>query len=386
VVEDAVEKAADRVASQFTEKDKLADKPAQQPAQPDATPAVPDEYVDEVKVLEHLEKASPEKFRGKVAELKKFIGAEEKYVKQWEDDHPGQTFDCDSNEHDEFYRRHQVSYDRAAFKRAEVELIADEVANKRLAESRQELDTIKRDREIEKLRPVMQQQNIALVQDVVATFDETYRDKAATKDGFGQIEEQDPIVADAVMAASSEMFPIVATVVELFDSNGAVKVDTRNPRHMEVMGIADQLEQNIARQPLSSRIAANGQKFSTWSEYAKMDPAEQDKHWVIGREDILFAVTQAAASKAKRIADAETARHSRYATKLGSKATPKPESKPGKQVEHPEAQKPVPAPSRSPSASGGDKVDTSLKPEQAKKPAVKEALANYMFGPQAIKR
>jgi hypothetical protein len=155
--------------------DDIADRVAQRlkpaaPAAPAApAPVDPDagleaEDREKLKVLHYMAQQDP-KLATKELEYRNFLKKEQAYVSKWVKEHPGQAFEGEDSEHEDFYERETPDLDDKQVQRWETEMIAEEKTSRMLERDRQERHSTTL---VETIRANITDTNRAIAKDVLA--------------------------------------------------------------------------------------------------------------------------------------------------------------------------------------------------------------------------
>jgi hypothetical protein len=267
----------------------------------------PDEDVPEARrrdlaAIDHLDSNNP-KYKGAGAKFRKFAKDEAAFISQWEARHPGESFDPDSDEHAAWYDKHEPDIDPRDVLSAEVEIAAErkaeQIAERKSAATRKELDSIKLEREVERAeRPVgaFVNRGIAVV---AASLGEDIA-KAFTELKEGEtLEGKDPAAHQAIVAAIPDLQRQTVAAARIFGTEGRA-YDANDPDHTAVAQSALELQAEVQQWP-EDRRTSHGKLFATLDEWANMTDAQKARHWTISADLMSAYLAKKAGEKAAEI-------------------------------------------------------------------------------------
>jgi len=252
----------------------------------------PKDYVQQYEAFKVMAKAKPDKYGGLVDDFKKFVKEEEDYIKQWKRDHPGEPWNGEADEHNEFYQKATPTYEDADLRRAEINLelgetktqirkeVLDEVQPKL-----KELDDLKRNETLRELQPTIASAEKSAMGSILKAIDPAY-EKFTEPSELAKLKDEDPMGFDIAIQVASDALPFVSEVTRLWKSKGAVKAEENNPLHRYIHDYASKMMDLISALPPDEQLR-DGKKFSTWNNFSKLSPAEQEKHWTITDQDLI---------------------------------------------------------------------------------------------------
>ncbi len=252
----------------------------------------PKDYVQQYEAFKVMAKAKPDQYGGLVDDFKKFVGEEEAYIKQWKRDHPGEPWNGEADEHNDFYQKVTPTYDDADLRRAEINLelgeTKKEIRREVLEEVQpklKELDDLKRNETIRELQPVIEKVEKTAMGSILKAIDPDY-EKFTEPAELVKLKDQDEDHFEIALTAAQYALPFVSEVTRIFNSKGAVKADDNNPTHREIYGYASNMMDLIKKLPAEDQVR-DGKKFATWQDYYAMAPALQKNHWTVSEQDLI---------------------------------------------------------------------------------------------------
>lgn len=348
----ALEKERLELEREKLELQKAASKPAQQP-QPkvDVSALSEDERQDleyQTEVFKAMAKMDNSKYGGLATKYTEAVVAESRYKQQWEKDHPGEVFDPEDGEHDAFFSKNQVRYDKKDFKKAEA-AIANEDNPKldRLEKSNQELMAKEKLRELE---PKATQVWLRHVDAMLEAIDPSMA-KSARTGGKDQIVKDFPEEYVEVFKAAAMLESVSREAHKILDGGGLFAPQLNNDVHQFILNRIRNQERIIPQQPRDERIDPDGRDFATWEQWVNMSPQQQSAHWHLGPEEIVDMLSHELAvsvkSELERIDKIAEARKKRLSGAQNGNG-------------HPHEEVEITPPRRSPSASPGAASKTTV--------------------------
>lgn len=324
----------------------------QQPPTPAPEPAkpleLPEEFEQDRPIYERMELENPKKYGGLVKKLSEYAQKETEHIEQWMAENPGAEYDPDSEEHDEFYNRHQPRIDPADVEAIKDSIKEDRIRGKVLQEISPELNELRRNKAIQAAAPKFQEAAQAVVANVLEGINPEYAKHATDKDKLNEIGEADPIAADVGQAIVNKYVNLATEAVAL---HNGIPFDAKNPAHMATFYRIVKIEDRVKAMPPDQQIY-EGRRFATRDEYARMTPAQKANHWIVGEESVLYDISLDAKKEADTLYKAETERHNRYSKRNGkapaTNTSPPPPPAPAPQPQRASAPSIVPAPAVTP--------------------------------------
>lgn len=224
---------AERVAVATAEK--LAAKMAPKAAATPETEKLTPKASKTLEIMEAMAKEKPE-YKELATKTKEFWRKQTAYAEKWEKEHPGEVFNREADEHDDFYKKHEPAFDQDDFDEARVELVATRIADKNVAERLKPLTEAQNRREAqEKMHREAAEVQTACYDAVKATFQDVLPDLVKTiadKDGkfeldeatVAKIREEDPAAA-RIMDQTADKLGLCITELERL---------TRYPDHYQL--------------------------------------------------------------------------------------------------------------------------------------------------------
>jgi len=269
--------------------------------------------------LVELEKLYPENY-GKIAtQRKKFVEKLRTYEKKWLDEHPGEDFNPDAEEHNDFYESdplQNVSQEHLA------EAIAEVRVQERVAQLESKVEASERRREVE---PRAAGEAARVARSVVEAIDGDAFGSLVKADGTidtaaaQKAEEADPIRAPIVVHAAREAARMSGEMVKLY--SGVVQPDPRNNNlHRQLLNFGQEVERRMLAAKPSHWKDPRGRAHSAFlpsDEYWNLPESQRRKYWTFDAEDMAGFVAQEVQNDAKVMIDREEKRFQTVAQKRG---------------------------------------------------------------------
>lgn len=296
-----------------------------------------------------LEAIQPDRYKGVTAKYLKSLEAVQEYTKTWAKENPGQKFNPDAEEHNDFFARIEPEVDEDDWIDAKANLRARDIAAKAVAPLNDKLAEMERTRAKAALEPFVQQKQLESVHMLLENFDPEVAAEIRKPDGLKGLSEKDPITAGILSKTVDLLVPLAAEVIRLHDPGAGVEYDSRNGAHKEIADFILGQEQRIAALPAEDRMR-DGKRFVGRLAYRNLPAEEKAGHWFLDQDDIINLFAQKYAVQAKKIRDEAVTKFNETAEKLGykkieaakngpadTKPKPKETPKPKESVTSPEA-------------------------------------------------
>jgi hypothetical protein len=258
---------------------------------------VPEARRRDLEAIKHLEANNP-RYKGKVEAYTKFAKAEADYVAKWERENPGQKFDAESEDHTDWYDRHEPAIDPDDITEAKVELKAKALVEREIGGTRKELDDIKLQRDVERAErelPVFHNRNLGLV--AGAMGEEVAKAMSELK-ANESLEGKDPAAHNTLMAVLPELTAQTEAATRIFGTEGRA-YNSADKNHAAVAKAALEFETLLLSQPEEKLKDAKGRMFVKLDEWAGMTPAQKANHWTINADLMTAFLANKAAEKAE---------------------------------------------------------------------------------------
>lgn len=273
---------------------------AMRPAAPEREPAkeapVPKEYVKQMAVFTEMAADSPERHGELPEKLKRFIAKEDAYIQKWQEENPGSDFDSNDEAHNDFYRRNEPTYDEDDYDSARTKIAAKPLLEKEGQKIRGEMgERLKRLDEIEakeierELVPKIVAEQKGVMAKLLGAIDQDYAARAEKPEEIEKLATENPPAYRLVMETAKHTLPFVAEVVKLWDSDSKIKANMENPLHRHIYDYERHVAARVKALDKADQVNPEGQTFASWAEYQTMSAAEQKKHWIMGRNELIFA-------------------------------------------------------------------------------------------------
>lgn len=266
-------------------------------------------------VLKRLEKSNPEKYKGISEKYETGIRALNDYAAKWESEHPGETFDDEAPEHEEFHEKHHVDWDDEDFDREKIRMEAEPIAEERLKPLEQELQQLRQKESLRENTERIVQNCNAAARDFWTDNGEGFADIVDEK-GNTNVEKlkalikSDPVGTEMRIQAAKYAEVQAAEVYKLYHrltdnlcnetpkntEESAIR-DATIQMHREINQLVWNSEQEMLKQPIETRTNQQGQTFAPASQYWRMTVAERQRHWTYSADDIRRIATHNAARK-----------------------------------------------------------------------------------------
>ena len=265
---------------------------------PDEGPVLPPKEQRRVAVLEHMEKLYPDQpeYKDISKRYKASLLSFSQYADKWEQEHPGQEFDENAEEHKAFMEKNDVPWDQDDY----IEAIADMKSAQNLTKGKEDLQ-----KEInQRLSPVERAEKLRAEAATIATeqnlaakkyweqFGDEFKGIVNEEGMFDtkkiqELSQSDPVGFGFRWAAAKDFNQESGEIHKLF--NGLVDFDEKNPVHQEIDRFVNQLEEALAARPRNEKVDEQGRIFATAAEWNKLTKEQRQDRWklnarlVIGR-------------------------------------------------------------------------------------------------------
>lgn len=281
-----------------------------------ATPKTPqdqyegldDDEKETIQVLERMEADFGDSYKNLPKRYAESLKKAKNYQKDWEAKNPGQKFNPEDDEHNEFFDANEVDWKDMDFNRALARIENDKVLSKEKAkDDREKSELAARNRILEE-KPVVERRRRETAKTLFAALGDDYKavineDGSINSAEVKRLIDEDPLREITFDAASrTEQF---AEDLHLLYS-GLVKFNEKNQNHAYIANFVEQQEKAMIELPAAQQLNDIGQRFATSEQYQAMTPARRAYYWRFTDKDIAELYAEFEASEAKnRIAEEE---------------------------------------------------------------------------------
>jgi hypothetical protein len=275
-----------------------------------------------LKVLGQMAESWPDRYKDLPAKYRQNIAKLKEYADQWSKDHPGETFNEDDSEHEEFIGalEREVDYEDEDYTEALAEIKVSERMEGALRKADERIEQVELADKARQHEPVRQKVRV----DAAITFWEGLNDMLPgvvndkgqfDAERFKEIQQSDPeTVTEAVAAAQAVEY--LSDQVYLL-KNGLTRYDPKSPAHAHLSEFAIQSEDAMMNRPEDKRLDAEGRMFLPADKYNKLPAKERDKHWTYSVDDFGALLAANLAKKTRERLQAEEERFLRRAKARG---------------------------------------------------------------------
>ncbi len=284
---------------------------ATQPNAGAAEDELPSDFRHDYEVAKYLAANNPKYRDAPEAILNEFARSED-YARRWEEANPGKAFDPNSEDHDEFYAGLGRPWDEHEFRNAEVDMRAEQIAEKKIGQSSAKLRDFEERNARTELAPVAAQ-TINTVAVLLAKHTNEAAHDIIVKEGFSKLQESDPITADALVEALDRLSPRIQTAIFVDDPDQRITFDPKKNREQAewLRYLFDKEAQYSGQQDERGRI------FASRSEFVKLPPEQQARRWYLTPDHLISEMVAEAVEEVKAKVEKERERGKKVAAALG---------------------------------------------------------------------
>lgn len=281
------------------------EKAAEKPAEPDLSFLTKEER-KQLPILREMAKA--EEYKGLD---EKFLAAAKSlhdYARKWEEDHPGEEWDPDAEEHKSFIDKINagIDWDDTDFLLAAAELKANEKTAAALKGTNDKLKEFEDERAttatLATVQPAAAAEAKRVGRSLFTAFGDDYKDIVdeqgrVNQEAINKVAAADPVAAPIIFNAASQLEMLAAETRRMFslfrtvpDGNGGVKVVKFDPEQLKVTDLtpmqrdiasfAERQEAEMLALPPDKQVDSAGRRFLGSSDYyAIKDDKKRAKFW-----------------------------------------------------------------------------------------------------------
>jgi len=241
--------------------------------------------------LAALAKLYPDEYGTVHTDRKNFVDRLRTYEQEWIKNNPGEQFDPNSEEHNEFYSTDPMQ-------KVSSEHLAEAIAEQRVEEKAHEIEQrIQQSERVRQTEPVAASVAAEAASGIVK---ELGGDLAIKVNPDGRIDhasyqaalEADPIKAPIIAGAAQAAAQLSAEVVKIY--SGAVKPDPdANPQHRSLLQFGADMERKMATLKPAQWDDPKGralEDFLPSRQYWSLPAAQRHNHWTFDQDDMVNLV------------------------------------------------------------------------------------------------
>lgn len=356
-----------------------------------------------------------------------YLAKEATYITHWLDEHPGEDYQADSEDHAEFYRRHEPRFDEFDYQEARDQIITENATRDSESSSRKAIKELESRIIAKEVEPAVQESSYLAALNFIVQADDGFKEYAETgsngsiklkSDTIEKWQEENPVISDLLREEAEPISVMVGELERLIrvpgyklDENKSVHLKLSDRQFMpdkELLNFIVQHQADQLRRPAietmrnGKRLVATDAFEEQWRKFAN-DPdltkAQKEQllseldasYYCLEIEDFKAALVAKHALKAKskveklrsalkKMTKSGQEEHAEPATEKAQKPETTPEQKPAPAVDKAGRSKP---PS---SASASERVDTSKKAPTGSGATVDDAMNIFFPGHTLVEK
>lgn len=349
-----------------------APKATAQPPKPKVDPFsdVPEEYQEDIPILQAMEKKYPGKYTGIATKFAQSAVRASQYKKDWEKSNPGQEFDPAAESHNAFFEKNDVTWNDKDYSRAMAAIEAEALMEKDRKKNSQEIDKLKT-RDVEReIEPTIHRAIGAASRSLMGNVDKEF-EKLINEDGqivraeAERLRGSDPEKFEILMSEAQGLAKFIRETEKLFHHSNKFDFDDSNSVHKEIYDFTMAQEGYLKELPADKQRNENGQMFATRGEYASMSPEQRKRFWQLEKSDLQFLRGELSKDRAKKSIEAEEKRMEAYAIRRGFKPSNAPKDGKKDEAKIDEKLKPTAEKPSGPSGATGGKIASAASGDNA---------------------
>jgi hypothetical protein len=284
--------------------------------------SLPEEEKSKVKVLRHMEQQNGDKYKGLTDKYVQSFIALQKYADDWEAKHPGENFNEDDEEHEAFFKSHDVDWDNEDFITSAVEIRASARDEERQREFNSKLSKLERQQKLTDSIPSIAATQAPAKRTFWTEAGEAFKG-VLDENGqivhakYAELEQNDPdrlsLLNTAARSLDIEVAELYKVVNGLTDYNKDLDV------HINVDRFCSEQEKVLMGAPEEERLNGDGKLFLPAARYYKLPKEQRSEYWTFSVADLAALRAKDLASLANKIADQTEAEHRKWAERRGMK-------------------------------------------------------------------
>lgn len=302
--------------------DRKAEEPKEAPL-----PPVELKRMERLSVLEQL---YPDDYKDISQQRESFLKAQRAYETQWLKENPGEEFDPNASDHEEFFEKDPIN-------KVDAEHMAEAIAEHRMSAERKSFDAkLEAVATRAEVNPAAAREGTRVASTVVngilgkAGNGLLNADGSINAERMEALQAEDPVRAPVLAHAAQAAQKLGTEVVKLF--RGAVKSDVeRNPLHRQIVEFGKGVEDRMLKlspdqwegQDQRNR---KHEDFVPSAKFHRMSKAEQSKHWTFDERDFVELMSMDLQNDAKKVIEEEENRIITLAKRRGYEVASSPKT------------------------------------------------------------
>ena len=270
----------------------------------------------DLEVFEQLEEKNP-KYSGIREKYKSYLGSLGSYKSKWMAENPGQDFDQNDAEHEEWSGANIPKCDDRDFDDARIEARAKGMLRDSEKRYMGELQSVRAEVAEANMKGELDQGTNNSVAEVVSSIDENYL-KMIQESGGEALEQADPIAHHVLNEVLAESEKTLYELEKLAHPSRKFGLNMNNEVHKGLVQFALSKEKQIVALPSDQQLH-EGKRFATTEQWMKMSESKREGHWHLEPGHIKTMYVSDISNKAKSRIDSERERFERYSSKKTGK-------------------------------------------------------------------
>lgn len=272
-------------------------------------------------VLRHLETLHPDKYSGLADKFIKSAAALTAYGAKWEEEHPGQEFDDQSPEHEDFFKKNDVDWDEEDFSDAAVDMRVQRSLEGKGSETKQEIDALKRKIQLQESGAEIGAKQTSAAEEYWKTLGEEFSDIIApsgkvNNEKLTELQKADPEGTAIRLNAARALNTEVAEIHKVYNGLATFQPET-NPVHRVIRDFGGEMESKMLSKPAEDRLDSSGRPFVSAAQYNRLSQAQQQQCWTFSADDLIAMRTNRLSKLVKQSVSAAEESHRRWAKARG---------------------------------------------------------------------
>lgn len=350
------------------------------PAAPDLTAHLDSKDKENYELFKHLSDSDPTQYKDAHTRFLGFVDKLDGYKRRWQKANPGQEFDAEDAEHENFYAANQPQFNPKDLEVARIRVEANKEVERRMSATERKYQERFEELESKAISGEVQREaavHAGTATSVVVASMEDPAVKALLEKNPDDLKASDPVAYEVLDQSVAQL---QEQVVELHNIIRRPRYfNQSNPVHNYVSNFVNQQEARIAALPVQNQIH-EGRMFATREQMSQVPPAQRNRYWTLQEDDIVHMLASDTAARVNRSIGAERKRIEQMAVRYGytrtgaAAAAPQPAGSAPAPAAAPASRKPA-----SPSAGGGEGLAPAGTPAPKGAEPVEKKLVGMLF-------
>lgn len=292
----------------------------------DETPELSASDQRKISVLQQMEKMATDKYKGISDRYKTSTLELKQYAEKWEREHPGQEFNEEDAEHEDFFKTHDVDWSDEDYTEAVAEIRTQSALEEERKKTNERLSVFERKDKLREAAPEIEKAQVQPARLLWAQMGDEFKELVDANGVLNmekavELKKADPLTFSMRVQAANALQTEVGELYKVM--NGLADYDAKNPVHINIGNFAAEREREMAGKPIEDRIDSEGKDFLPAEAYYKLSKAKRAEYWTFSVQDVAALRASHLSQLTRNLIAAEEKKHEEWAAARGFSKVPK---------------------------------------------------------------